>query len=134
MEALDLLASPPLLAFLLSVVKQAGSVQLARIADSLCKQLHHLIHTKSTLWWSPPGKRQSVEIGMKVLMFALFGSVTFTDLVIGDEGNTVVDSHSANEEVILQVPSVVVGQVYHQVNMTLTYQSVKDGKSISNIV
>lgn len=62
-------------------------------------------------------------------MFAVIGSVTFTDLVIGDEGNTVVDSHSANEEVILQVPSVVIGQVYHQVNMTLTDQSIKDGKN-----
>lgn len=52
----------------------------------------------------------------------------FTDLVIGDEGNTVVDSHSADGEVVLYVASVVIGQVHHQVDMTLVDQSVKTNK------
>lgn len=34
-----------------------------------------------------------------------------------------VNSHSANEEVILQVAGVVVGQVYHQVNISFADQS-----------
>lgn len=51
--------------------------------------------------------------------------MTFTNLVICDEGDTVVNSHSADEEVILQVASVVIGQVDHQVNMTLVDQSIK---------
>lgn len=61
----------------------------------------------------------------KAVMFAKAGRVTFTDLVIGDQRNTMVDSQPANEEVILQVASVVIGQVYHQVNMTLADQSNK---------
>lgn len=48
-----------------------------------------------------------------------------TDLVIGDEGNAVVDSHSADGEVVLYVASVVIGQVHHQVDMTLVDQPVK---------
>lgn len=52
----------------------------------------------------------------------------FTDLVIGDEGNAMVDSHSANSEVVLYVASVVIGQVHHQVDMTLGDQSVKTNK------
>lgn len=59
------------------------------------------------------------------------GSVIFTDLVVGDEGNTVVDSHSADEEVILQVASVVVGQVDHQVNITLADESIKTVSEIT---
>lgn len=54
----------------------------------------------------------------------------FTDLEICDEGNTMVHSHSADEEVVLQVTSVVIGQVDHQVNMTLIDQSMKTGKKI----
>lgn len=56
--------------------------------------------------------------------------VIFTDLEICDEGNTMVHSHSADEEVVLQVTSVVIGQVDHQVNMTLIDQSMKTGKKI----
>lgn len=51
--------------------------------------------------------------------------MTFTDLVIGDEGNAVVDRHSADEEVVPQVACVVIGQVDHQVNVTLVDQSIK---------
>lgn len=54
--------------------------------------------------------------------------MTFTDLIIGDEGNTVVDSQSADEEVIFQVATVVIGQVDHQVNMTLADESIKTNK------
>lgn len=45
--------------------------------------------------------------------------------MISDEGNTVVHSHSTDEEVILQLASVVIGQVDHQVNMTLADESIK---------
>lgn len=58
--------------------------------------------------------------------------VTYADLVIGDEGNTVVDSHSADEEVILQVACIVIGQVDYQVNMTLVDQSTKICKKKTN--
>lgn len=47
-----------------------------------------------------------------------------TDLVIGDKRDTVVDCHSADGKVILQVAGVVVGQVDHQVNVTITDESV----------
>lgn len=56
--------------------------------------------------------------------------MTFTDLVVGDERNTVVDSHSADEEVIPQVASVIIGQVDHKVNMTLIDQSIKTSKNL----
>lgn len=44
-----------------------------------------------------------------------------------------VDSHSANDEVIFKVASVVIGQVDHQVNMTLTDQSVKTCKIVVRV-
>lgn len=50
-------------------------------------------------------------------------TLIFTDLVIGEEGNAVIHSHSANGKIVLQVASVVVGQVDHQVYVTLADQS-----------
>lgn len=41
-----------------------------------------------------------------------------------------VDSHSADEEVVVQVASVVIGQVDHQVNKTFIDQSIKTSKKI----
>lgn len=53
-----------------------------------------------------------------------------TDLKIGNEWNSVVNGHSTDEEVILHVASIVIGQVDHQVNMTLTDQSIKKKKNM----
>lgn len=79
------------------------------------------MHTETTL-----GRvRRAADACMNGKGRAVCSGWAFTDLVIGDEGNTVVDSQSANEEVILQVASVVIGQVYHQVNMALADQSIK---------
>lgn len=50
-------------------------------------------------------------------------TMMFTDLVICDEGNAMINSHSANGKIILHVASVVIGQVDHQVYMTFTDQS-----------
>lgn len=47
------------------------------------------------------------------------GALMSTNLVIGDQRDTVIDSQSANDEVILQVAGVVIGQVDDQVDMTL---------------
>lgn len=54
-----------------------------------------------------------------------FGRLRATDLEVGNEGNSVVDGHPANEEVILHVARVVIGQVDHQVNVTFTDQAVE---------
>lgn len=116
-EALSLLAGSSFLVFFLPVVEEAGSVKITGIADSLSKQLHHLKHT---------GKGQPNETkGQYVNVTTCFGSRKCTDLVIGNERNTVVNGHSADDEVILYVASVVIGQVDHQVNMSPTDQSVK---------
>ena len=48
-EALALLISTSLLLFFLSVVEEAGSVELTRMVDRLCKQFHHLIHTETKI-------------------------------------------------------------------------------------
>lgn len=52
-----------------------------------------------------------------------------TDLKIGNEWDSMVNGHSADEEVILHVSSIVIGQVDHQVDMTLTDQSIKKTKT-----
>lgn len=51
-----------------------------------------------------------------------------TDLKIGNEWDSMVNGHSADEEVILHVSSIVIGQVDHQVDMTLTDQSINKKK------
>lgn len=51
--------------------------------------------------------------------------IALTHLIISNEGNSMVNSHSANEEIILQVTSVVIRQVDNQINMTLADQSMK---------
>lgn len=59
-------------------------------------------------------------------MFSLVTlSGTFTDLIIGDERDTVVDGHSADDEVVLHEASVVIGQVDHQINKTFTDETIK---------
>ena len=60
--------------------------------------------------------------GIKSPLFNV--GIMLTDLVIGDEWNTVVNSHSTDEEVIPYVACVVIGQVDHQVNIALTNQSI----------
>lgn len=50
-------------------------------------------------------------------------TLTFTDLVIGEEGNAMIHSHSANGKIVLYVASVVVRQVDHQVYVALSDQS-----------
>lgn len=42
-----------------------------------------------------------------------------TDLEVGDEGHPVVHGHAADQEVVLDEACVVVGQVHHQVNVTV---------------
>lgn len=57
-----------------------------------------------------------------------------TDLKIGNEWDSMVNGHSADEEVILHVSSIVIGQVDHQVDMTLTDQSInKKNKKKKNM-
>lgn len=49
-----------------------------------------------------------------------------TDLKIGNEWDSMVNGHSTDEEVILHMASIVIGQVDHQVDMPLTDQSIKE--------
>lgn len=50
-------------------------------------------------------------------------TMVVTDLVVGEQGNAVIHSHSANGKIVLHVAGVVVGQVDNQVYVTLADQS-----------
>lgn len=113
-------------------MEEAGSVKLTCVVNCFRKQLHHLIRTEKKHYAEVHQAREAAckcKLSIGSIFSPVSGSATFTDLVIGDEGNTVVDSHSADEEVILQVTSVVIGQVDHQVDMTPVDQSIKHTKN-----
>lgn len=56
-----------------------------------------------------------------------------THLKVGDEGHSVVHGHAADQEVVLDEPRVVVGEVHHQINVTIANESVAATKGKSEI-
>lgn len=104
-------------------MEEAGSVKLTCITNSFSKQLHHLTRKKIIKKKEAESNQIRLSPGIKRLLFS--GSMMLTDLVIGNEGNTVVNSHSTDEEVIPHMARVVVGQVHHQVDVALVNQSIK---------
>lgn len=50
---------------------------------------------------------------------------TQTNLEVSDEGDTVVHSHSADKEVLFDELGVVIGKIYHQVDMTIADQTTQ---------
>lgn len=128
---LALLAGPSLLVVFLSVVEEAGSVELPGVTNSFCKQLNHLTHKTYTACYS---RGSTTKQGVAILRLdqnvqrwchtdKKSPTLTGTDLVIGEKGHAMIHSHSANGKIVLQVASVVVGQVDHQVYVTLVDQS-----------
>lgn len=124
---LALLAGPSLLVVFLSVVEEAGGVELAGVTNSFCKQLNHLTHKTYSACYSRANTTKNKELDPNVQWWCSTDkkccTSTCTDLVIGEKGNAMIHSHSANGEIVLQVASVVVGQVDHQVYVTLSDQS-----------
>lgn len=56
------------------------------------------------------------------------------DLVIRDEGHAVINGHSADEEVVLQMPCVVIGQVDNQVDLAVVDEAADThGNSLKKI-
>lgn len=53
---------------------------------------------------------------------------TQPNLEVSDERDAVVHSHSADEEVLLDELGVVVGKIYHQVDMAIADQTAQGEK------